>query len=179
MKVAGPGDPCHLATIGIGSNQGDRIAAIQGAIQKIVDREGNSFKACSSFYETEPYGKEDQAWFINCVAQIETTLKLKDFFYLLQEIEDLFGRVRQEYWGPRTLDLDLLFFDNTVFFDSELTVPHPGIPYRRFVLAPLYEIAPGLIHPGLHQSVQTLISRLNDSCQVLCLGQGPDIYSLG
>ena len=164
-----------LATIGVGSNQGDREAVIQGAIQSMIAAAENNLKACSSLYETEPYGLKEQQWFYNCVIQIETQLGIKDFFSLIQHTETLFGRVRLERWGPRTIDLDLLFFSDMVYHDDNLIVPHPGIAERRFVLEPLCEIAPDLLHPLLHQSIKTLHGRLTDTGRVICLKRRPVI----
>ena len=159
----------HLATVGMGANLGDREASLRGAIRWIVAQGGNSVKACSSLYETEPFGKTNQAWFLNCVVQLETSRELLDFFRFLQEGEALSGRVRQERWGPRALDLDLLFFDDVVYSDSELTVPHPGIPNRRFVLEPLCEIAPDHVHPTLGEKALVLLDRLTDPSRVVRL----------
>jgi 2-amino-4-hydroxy-6-hydroxymethyldihydropteridine diphosphokinase len=163
----------HLATLGIGSNQGNREGVIHKAIQSIVGVEGNRLQACSSLYETEPYGQKEQEWFLNCVVQVETSCDIKFFFALLQQTETELGRVRQERWGPRTIDLDLLFFDNMIFQDAELIVPHPEIARRRFVLEPLCEIAPKLVHPGMHQSIEVLYNQVADSCRVICLKRQP------
>jgi 2-amino-4-hydroxy-6-hydroxymethyldihydropteridine diphosphokinase len=163
----------HLATVGVGANQGDRETTIREAFRWLLAQGGNLVKACSSLYETEPFGKTDQEWFLNCVVQIETARELLDFFRVLQEGEALFGRIRQERWGPRTLDLDLLFFDDVVYSDSELTVPHPGIPNRRFVLAPLCEIAPDLVHPSLGEKALVLLDRLVEPSRVVSLGRSP------
>jgi 2-amino-4-hydroxy-6-hydroxymethyldihydropteridine diphosphokinase len=163
--------PRSVATVGLGSNLGDRQAAISGAIQWIAERPGSRLLSVSSLYETEPFGRSDQGWFLNCVAQVETFSNLKVFFRSLQEAETLWARERDEHWGPRTLDLDLLFFGDTVFSDEELTVPHPGVAQRRFVLAPLFEVAPDLIHPTLHMSVRELLKALEDPCRVVRLGR--------
>jgi len=159
----------HLATVGMGSNLGDREANLRGAIRWLMAQGGNSVKACSSLYETEPFGKTNQAWFLNCVVQLETSRGLLDFFRVLQEGEALCGRVRQGRWGPRTLDLDLLFFDDVVYSDSELIVPHPGIPNRRFVLEPLCEVAPDHVHPTLGEKALVLLDRLADPSRVVRL----------
>jgi 2-amino-4-hydroxy-6-hydroxymethyldihydropteridine diphosphokinase len=163
----------HLATVGIGSNLGDREAAVAGAIERLARRQGNRVRAMSSLYETEPLGKRDQAWFLNCVLQMETDQDLKDFFRALQETEAEFGRQRVERWGPRTLDLDLLLFDDTIHSDPELTIPHPGIVDRRFVLEPLCEIAPELVHPSLQLRMRDLLEGLRDTSRVVCLHRLP------
>jgi len=159
----------HLATVGIGSNLGDRKATIHGAVSWFVEEAGDCLKALSSLYETEPFGKKDQPWFLNCVMQVETVRDLDSFFHSLKRVEEIYGRKRQEPWGARTLDLDLLFFDQLVYNDSSLTIPHPGIPYRRFVLEPLCEILPDLVHPGLLQTMSALREKLEDSSRVTLL----------
>ena len=163
----------HLATVGMGSNLGDREATLREALRWLVAQRGNLLTACSSLYETEPFGKTDQEWFLNCVVQLETSRELLDFFRILQEGEALLGRIRKERWGPRTLDLDLLFFDDIIYSDSELTVPHPGIPNRRFVLEPLCEVAPDLVHPSLGEKALTLLDRLVEPSRVVRLGRSP------
>ncbi len=163
----------NLATVGIGSNMGDREESVSGAIRRLSEQEGSRTVAVSCLYETEPLGRKDQPWFLNCVIQIETSTELKAFFHTLQLTESLFGRQRHEHWGPRSLDLDLLFFGDMVLSDAELTVPHPGIPQRRFVLEPLCEIAPDLIHPIIGQTTRELLEQLSDPLKVVCLGRQP------
>lgn len=164
----------HLATVGLGSNVGDREQTIREAIEWLAARRENLLMACSSLYETEPFGKTDQEWFLNCVVQVKTLQELHGFFRALQQGEALFGRIREERWGPRTLDLDLLFFDDAVHSDPALTVPHPGVPHRRFVLEPLCEIAPDLVHPSLGETVRALLNGLADSSsRVIRLGRPP------
>ncbi len=159
----------HLATVGVGSNLGDREAIMRDAILWIGAQPGNILRACSSLYETEPFGNTDQEWFLNCVIQVDTSLPLKEFFRLLQEGEDRSGRTRTERWGPRLLDLDLLFFNDTVHSDAVLTVPHPGVAVRRFVMEPLCEVAPDLVHPLLKKTVRVLLDELGDSSRVVRL----------
>jgi len=163
----------HLATVGIGSNLGNKEATIQRAIQRLHECNGNRVRKVSSLFETEPVGKLDQPWFLNCVAQVETSLEMKSFFSFLKEVETLFERVRKERWGPRTLDLDLLMFDDVIYSDSALTVPHPDMQKRRFVLEPLCEIAPDLVHPGLNLSTSNLLKVLEDSSRVVSLNKVP------
>lgn len=163
----------HVATVGAGSNVGDRADTIRQAIRWLATRPGCLLMGCSSLYETEPFGKTDQGRFLNCVLQVETSRELQDFHHLLQEGEAVFGRIRAERWGPRSLDLDLLFFDDTVRSDPELTVPHPGVPHRRFVLEPLCEVAPDLVHPSLGETARTLLDRLGESPRVVRLRRLP------
>jgi len=165
---------CHLATVSVGSNLGDRLSYVVGSIRWLLAEERNALRKVSGIYETEPFGLRDQGWFLNCVAQVETSLDFKDFFRLLQEGEAFFERERTIRWGPRTLDLDFLFFDDVVYQDQELSLPHPGVPNRRFVLEPLCEIDPDLVHPTLHLSARTLLERLEDPSRVVQKGQLPE-----
>lgn len=164
----------HLATVGMGSNVGNREATISAAVQTLADKEGNRIRAVSCLYETEPFGKTDQDWFLNCVIQVETVQDLKAFFHTLQDVETLFHRKRREQWGPRTLDLDLLFFDDRISWEPELTLPHPGIPGRRFVLEPLCEIAPDLVHPSLKITIRDLLKKVPDPSRVICRERLPE-----
>ncbi len=159
--------PLHLATVSLGSNVGDRLAYLDGAVRRILEDPRNRLRRLSSLYETEPYGVTDQPWFLNRVIQVETPLEVRGFFRSLQKIEASFLRVRARKWGPRTLDLDLLFFDDLVIDEPDLKVPHPGVPNRRFVLEPLCEIAPELIHPVLGRTVGDLLASLQDPSRVI------------
>ncbi len=162
----------HVATVGVGSNLGDREAVMREAVLWIGARRENKLRACSSLYETEPVGRTDQGWFLNSVIQVDTSLEVMDFFRVLQECEARFGRTRSERWGPRVLDMDLLFFNDTVRSDAVLTVPHPRLAARRFVLEPLCEIAPDLVHPCLKKSASALLEELTDASRVVRAG-GP------
>lgn len=169
-----------VATVGLGSNLGDREAALAGAVRKLSGRSGNRLVSASSLYETEPFGKGDQGWFLNRVIRMETRLPLMEFFGSLMETERQWGRERLERWGPRTLDLDLLLFGDLVCSLPDLIVPHPGIPRRRFVLEPLCEIAPEAVHPVLGRSFRELLARLDDPCRVIRVdraGKGPGGFS--
>jgi len=164
----------HVATVGMGSNLGDRKAFLLSAMEQLTVPAGNRLLEVSSIYETEPFGEEDQDSFLNCVVQVETRQDMKSFFGFLRETEDRHGRKREKRWGPRTLDLDLLFFDNVIFSDHELVVPHSGIAERRFVLEPLCEIAPGLIHPSHRKTVRELLEENEDPLRVIRLEGVPD-----
>jgi len=140
-----------FAYIGLGSNLGDRRAMIAGALERLRPRR------VSSILETDPVGLVDQPPFLNAVAEIETTLRPQDLLGRLQDIERGLGRVRGERWGPRTLDLDLLLYGDERVASESLTVPHPELHRRRFVLDGLAELAPELVVPGLGRTVQTLL----------------------
>ncbi|MGX2039123.1 2-amino-4-hydroxy-6-hydroxymethyldihydropteridine diphosphokinase [Methylocaldum sp. MU1018] len=137
------------AYIGLGANLGDAIEAIRSARSAIGRVAGIRESAFSSLYRSAPMGPADQPDYVNAVMSVETTLKPLDLLRELQAIETAHGRVRKgERWGPRTLDLDLLLFGRERMASEVLTVPHPGIADREFVLYPLQEIAPDLDVPG-------------------------------
>jgi 2-amino-4-hydroxy-6-hydroxymethyldihydropteridine diphosphokinase len=119
----------------------------------------------SSLYRTEPVGYENQEWFVNCVVMLETGLLPYDLVLSMQEVEKAAGRRRVVSWGPRTLDLDLLFYEDMIIRENGLTVPHPELIHRRFVLEPLREIDPGKIHPVLKKTVDELYLALHDTKQ--------------
>ncbi|MBI2485654.1 MAG: 2-amino-4-hydroxy-6-hydroxymethyldihydropteridine diphosphokinase [Deltaproteobacteria bacterium] len=164
-----------LAFISIGSNLGDRVENCIKAVREI-----SSFAtvlALSSIYETEPVGKEDQPYFINCVVKIETELSPSDLLASLQSVEDRLGRRVEERWGPRVIDLDIIFYNHLVIETEELTIPHPRAHLRRFVLLPLSEIAPQLVHPFLNVSISKLLEALKDKKLVVKVGEFPSVYS--
>ncbi|MDO8462519.1 MAG: 2-amino-4-hydroxy-6-hydroxymethyldihydropteridine diphosphokinase [Deltaproteobacteria bacterium] len=161
----------HTAFIGIGSNLGDRISLCQQATQKIAALPKTDLIQQSPLYETEPVvlphqQKEKEPWFINGVVQIETNFEAKELLKNLQEIEGQMGRLRTDRWAPRIIDLDLLFFDSVVSSAPNLTLPHPEITKRRFVLQPLADIAPDWEHPLVKKLVRTLLKELEDRSQI-------------
>lgn len=156
----------ELAYIGIGSNLGDRKALCHRAIESIGDFRGTTVTATSSFYESEPLELPSQNWFINCVIGIKTELLPEELLSACQEVETLMGRKRTVRYGPRTIDLDILFFGHTVLNSSRLVLPHPKLHLRRFVLMPLSEIAPSLNHPVYHQTVANLLTRVSDKHRI-------------
>jgi 2-amino-4-hydroxy-6-hydroxymethyldihydropteridine diphosphokinase len=133
--------------IGLGSNVGDRNAFMNRAARELASLPGSRLIWCSSVYETEPQGVMDQGLFLNAVAEVETPLLPPDLLSVLKEIESRTGRGQRERWGPREIDLDILLYDGLVYDEGGITVPHPELEKRRFVLVPLSEIAPDLVHP--------------------------------
>jgi 2-amino-4-hydroxy-6-hydroxymethyldihydropteridine diphosphokinase len=142
--------PPILCYIGLGSNLADPVQQIERARVAIRSMHGVAERSFSSLYRSKPMGPQDQPDYVNAVMAIATRLPALDLLRALQAIETLQGRVRRgERWGPRTLDVDILLYGGEQLNSPELTVPHPGIAARAFVLYPLHEIAPGLIIPGL------------------------------
>jgi len=150
----------NTAYIGLGSNKGDRKKNIQSAIEIISSLEGNKIESVSSIYESMPFGKEDQDKFLNAVIKLSTSFDYLDLLKKLKEIEVSIGRIFREKWGPREIDLDILFYNNLIFSNEIITLPHKGVIYRDFVLVPLCEIEPELIHPVYNKKVREFISEL-------------------
>lgn len=153
------------AYIGIGSNLGDRTSYCKRALDEIAGF--SRITKVSSLYETDPVGKEDQPEFINCIAEIQTDLSAQDLLKKLNLAEEKLGRVRHEKWGPRTIDLDIIFYGNLVINEENLEIPHPRAHLRRFVLEPLCEIMPDFIHPKLGLSASQLLGKIDDNKSVI------------
>jgi 3-oxoacyl-[acyl-carrier protein] reductase len=149
------------AYIALGSNLGDRRAYLDRALAELRGRPGVEVTRVSSVYETAPVGgPAGQGPYLNAVAELRTTLAAAGLLQLLLDVESGLGRVRAERDGPRTIDLDLLLYDDVVRDDPKLTLPHPRLHQRLFVLQPLAEIAPGLIHPLLKRTIADLLGNL-------------------
>jgi len=146
--------------IGIGSNLGDREQHCLKAI-RLFSEKGVLVRRRSSVYETEPWGVKDQPRFVNMAIEGETALTPARLLEVLKMIEDEVGRVETYRWGPRVIDLDILLYDDLVMSTPELTIPHPRMHEREFVLRPLAEIAPDKTHPVLKKTVKELLSDLS------------------
>jgi 2-amino-4-hydroxy-6-hydroxymethyldihydropteridine diphosphokinase len=157
----------NTAFIGIGSNRGNRKENCETAVRIIATNKDTEGIRKSSLYETEAWGEESQNNFINCVAEIKTGKNVFDFFSLLQQTENKIGKKKEGFWGPRNIDIDLLFFGQEIINEPDLKVPHPFLHLRRFVIKPLSEIAPDFIHPTLNQSIKILLKKLTDTKKVL------------
>jgi 2-amino-4-hydroxy-6-hydroxymethyldihydropteridine diphosphokinase len=150
----------YIAYIGIGSNIGDKVNQCEKAISEILKVDHHKLLAKSSLFKTQPTGYTSQDWFVNGVIKIETDLEAHELLRKLKAIESQLGRTETFRWGPRTIDLDILFFDDAEIHTEELQVPHPSIQERQFVLIPLAEIDRYLIHPVLKKTVQELLNNI-------------------
>ncbi len=150
-----------VAWVGLGSNLGDSAAHIQAAIDEISTLAKTRCLRTSELYRSAPVGPQDQPDFCNAVAALETGLSAQALLENLLEIEQQHQRVRTRRWGPRSLDLDLLLYDDLMHNTPELQLPHPRMHVRAFVLAPMAELTPGLNIPGQGQ-VKTLLADITD-----------------
>ena len=165
------------AFIGFGSNVGNRIDFCDRAVTLLNLLPHSRLEAVSSLYETEPVydgAAPGPEWFLNGVAQIETNIAPKSLLEICREIERALGRDPENRKGPRTLDLDLLLYDDCLLNDPALTIPHPRLHQRRFVLAPLVELDPARQHPVLAQSLRNLLAQLDDKPVVRLLDPQPN-----
>ncbi len=156
--------------LSLGSNLGDRAAKIASGIAAL-GAAGIRVLRQSSLYETEPVDFFTQNWFLNNVVEAETQLLPQRLLQELQRIELTLGSLKQIRRGPRRLDMDILFYGNSVIRTAELDVPHPRLADRRFVLVPLAELAPQLAHPVLHRTVAELLAGTKDTSRVRLLNE--------
>ena len=150
----------HTAYLALGSNLGDKEANLRRALELLQQR-GVEVVKTSSFICTEPYGVTDQPQFLNGVCEVRTSLAPLALLHTLLEIEQEMGRVRLRHWGERNIDLDLLLYEDVVMDTPELILPHPDMQNRDFVLLPLAEIAPEIIHPTLQKTISELVISLS------------------
>jgi len=162
----------HTAYIGVGSNLGDKLANIRSSKEMLDKHIGIEVMDVSGLYRTEPFGDVEQDDFLNCVFKIETVLGPQELLEALMNVEKKLKRVRTVRWGPRTLDLDILFYDKIVLKTETLTIPHPGIQDRLFVLIPVNDLIPDYIHPVLKKSCSVLEKelRVRDASEVIKSG---------
>ena len=148
----------HTAYIGVGSNLGIPEANCRRAMDFLHAPPEVRIARRSRLYRTRPVGNLDQGWFVNAAVEIATSLPPAALLDRLLSIEKRLGRVRRVKWGPRVIDLDLLFYDRLTLKTADLEIPHPCAAERRFVLAPLFEIAPAYRHPRLQKSIAELLT---------------------
>jgi len=156
-----------IAYLSLGSNMGDRKQNLDAALAKLASPDLRILRV-SSIYETEPVGLAEQRWFLNLAAEIETDLFPMQLLTRVNRIEKDLGRVRTVRNGPRTLDIDILLYGKAVVRSLKLEIPHPRMAERRFVLAPLAELAPDLRHPTTHQTIRAMLEAApNEICRLL------------
>ncbi len=148
----------NLAYLSLGSNIGDRQEHLRDAIARLETK--GRIVSVSSIYETEPVEFTDQAWFLNCVVALETKETPQQLIASILLIEQQMGRQRMQNKGPRAIDIDILLFGDVILDSAQLTIPHPAMHERRFVLQPLAEIAPGTRHPVLRKTILELLQAL-------------------
>lgn len=149
----------------LGSNIGERDKVLKQAMLALENK-GIVLIKKSSVYETAAWGITDQQAFLNQVLQIETSLKPKDLLKEILDVENKLGRVRKIKWGERLIDIDILYYHDVICKDSDLEIPHPGIPNRKFTLIPLVEICPHFIHPLKAISQKELLDNCEDNLEV-------------
>lgn len=164
------------AYLGLGSNVGDRLQCLREALRSLSSLEGVRLLRVSPVYQTEPVGVADQPQFLNAVAEVETGLGAEQLLAFCLRIEKELGRERRVRWGPRTIDIDLLFQEGQACDLGDLTLPHPRMLERRFVLQPLADLAPNLMLKG--SSVRDHLLSLKDSNGVQPFKEGIDLASL-
>jgi len=153
--------------LGLGSNIGDRLGFLNRAAAEISRLRGTTIVWASSVYETSPVGKEPQASFLNAVLEVTTSLPPGELLPEVKGLEQKIGRSPGERWGPREIDIDILLYDGVVVRDAAVAVPHPEMENRRFVLVPLREIAPDVVHPVSGMTVEELARACRDSGRVV------------
>lgn len=153
--------------LGLGSNVGEREKFLSRAVARLKKVQSIKLVWASSVYETDAVGKTDQPRFLNAVLEIETALEPRELFAEVKSIEQQVGRTESERWGPREIDIDILLYDGLVFSDDVVTVPHPELERRKFVLVPLKEIAPDLVHPVNGMTMEELVAACKDAGRVV------------
>jgi len=157
--------------ISLGSNLADRAGYIRQALFLLGRAPGIRVRDVSALYESEPMYLREQDLFLNCVAIITTTLEPHIVLAVCQKIEKELGRIRRIRYGPRVIDLDIISYGRRLVHIPGLTIPHPGLPERRFVLQPLFEVAPYWRHPGQDRSVKDLLDSLKSRDKVIYYGE--------
>ncbi|MBL0731795.1 MAG: 2-amino-4-hydroxy-6-hydroxymethyldihydropteridine diphosphokinase [Desulfosarcina sp.] len=156
----------HTVLISAGSNIGDKSGNCKKGIAALIRVESAVLLKESKLYKTEPVDYTDQDWFVNCAVKISTPLEPLELLTEIKRIESEAGRKKDAVrFGPRVLDLDIIFFDDRVIESDNLIIPHPRMHQRRFVLMPICDIDPNIIHPVLKKSVRALLAELDDSGQ--------------
>ena len=161
-----------IAYLCLGSNSGDRLKYVEQAVSLISLAQNLKIIRTSALYETEPWGIKDQNWFINMAVEIKTDLSAQDLLVKCLNIEKTLGRNREkeQRWGERPIDIDIIFYDKEVINTEILTVPHPRMYKRAFVLVPLLELIPDFVHPVFNKSISELYDDLENVEDVFLYG---------
>ena len=157
----------HTVYIALGTNLGERLTNLRAALESMPP--DVKVVAESHIYETPPWGYEDQPAFLNMVVKAETGLEPEPLLKYLKQLEAELGREQNFRWGPRLIDLDILFYDDLVIESPPLVIPHPRLHERAFVLVPLSNVAPDLVHPVFHQKISALLTEI-DTQGINCIG---------
>lgn len=157
----------YRAFLGLGSNLGDRQGVLQKAVRAIGALPTTRLTAVSPVYDTEPFGRKDQPAFLNAVLETATGLAPDALMPELRRIERDLGRTEGERWGPRLIDLDVLLYDGLTRDEGDVIVPHPGLPDRKFVLVPLCDLDPDLVHPVSGMTMTELLRACRDGGRVV------------
>lgn len=152
----------NISYLSIGSNLGDRLGTFQKSFQLFAENPHIELFACSSLYETDPVGYTDQDCFLNAVFKVKTDLKPEDLLQTCNHIEQELGRKREVRWGPRTLDLDILLYNHENIETEILSIPHPRLHERAFVIVPLMEVDPDIRLPKMNTSLSDLLEKIPD-----------------
>ncbi|OEH84377.1 2-amino-4-hydroxy-6-hydroxymethyldihydropteridine diphosphokinase [Desulfuribacillus stibiiarsenatis] len=149
----------QLVYLGLGSNIEDRLCYIRSAIQKIDNLPHTRVVEMAPIYVSEPWGVKEQTDFLNTVIAVETTITPEELLCLLQDIEKMLGRIKEYHWGPRTIDIDILLYEDCIIDTDVLVVPHPHMLERNFVLVPLSVLNPSKVIPGCREPINILAQR--------------------
>lgn len=155
----------HQIFLGLGSNLGNREENLSTA-QRLIEEKVGKIRSKSSIYETAAWGVTEQNAFLNQVLEVKTSFSPSAVLHLVLKIEKDMGRIREIKWGERSIDIDILYHNNKIISTKDLTIPHPFIQERKFVLVPLCEIAPAFIHPKLKQTNLELLEKCQDSGEI-------------
>jgi 2-amino-4-hydroxy-6-hydroxymethyldihydropteridine diphosphokinase len=158
--------PTHRAVVSIGSNLGDKLAHLRCGLSLLESSGAARIIASSRFFRTRPVDFLDQDWFVNAAVLLETPLAPRPLLAALKAVERQVGRAQQAVrFGPRVLDMDIVLYDALVLESADLTIPHPRMHKRRFVLMPICDIDPDIVHPVLRKSMAVLLSEIRDPAQ--------------
>lgn len=161
-----------IAYLCLGSNIGDRVGYVQQATKMLVESGDVTIVRSSALYETEPWGKPEQCWFLNAVIEVKTNLKPKELLKLCLDTEKHLGRDREKeiHWSSRTIDIDILLYDDIIYEDEDLIIPHQHLHERAFALVPLLELVPDYVHPKYKKSLLELHEAIENPEDIVLFG---------